>query len=428
MNSLQRHLEDIRTHQPSAWQSLKDIYESPFELEDGQIHFLGRAWDHVQAAPELNTQPVAVMLYGMGDGQLLKDLLAELPASTPLIVLDSQPELAWAYLNEGDFSAALTDPRLKWCVARPDSLVVEFAEQRLLLQDQLGFAWLENPQVTQIAGLLNDTFLKLFRHEAQALGQIDPLARVTDLEQLYATLAPDMSRAYSSYPLSCRNGCSDCCETTVGFHLCVNPLEWALLHRHLTALESSRRQEIFDRAVQSLAPRADFLVELIHYFDSQPDRLQDPAFHLELLEMANHHSHQACIFLGPDRGCQVYEGRPLTCRVFGNSHVQHRQTFTCDKDADLMERILLDEGPQNRLVNSSIYRSGLWKLHHQLEYKQVLNLWILTHLDFATRDFKPLRLDYQQFQALVRHPEILEQLLADLQSAATVSGATETAP
>ncbi|PKL76312.1 MAG: hypothetical protein CVV27_10895, partial [Candidatus Melainabacteria bacterium HGW-Melainabacteria-1] len=101
-----------------------------------------------------------------------------------------------------------------------------------------------------------------------------------------------------------------------------------------------------------------------------------------------------------------------------NSQVEGRQAFTCGKDHAQMEQILLDEGSASALVDSSAYREQLWALHTEQPFKQVLHLWLLTHLDLAAGDFKPLRLDYQQFQALVRHPQVLDDLLAQLQTAA----------
>lgn len=198
------------------------------------------------------------------------------------------------------------------------------------------------------------------------------------------------------------------------------------MHRSLSALPRSERQVVFKQAVTSLASHRDYLVELLYYFDTQPDRLNHPDFHLELLQMAGTHRQEACLMLDEAQRCRVYTGRPLTCRVFGSSHVSQQQPFTCEKDYQQMEQILLDEGAQNHLVDSSAYRKQLRELHQNLEYKHVLNIWLLCHLDFSQGDFKPLRIDYQQFQTLIRHPETLERLLSELEQAAQVSGGTET--
>ncbi len=426
MNLLQHHLKVIQAHQPQAWQGLKDIYDSAFELDNGEIQFLGRSWDTPSYSPTVPPHSLGIMLYGMGDGQLIKTLLAQLPAITPVLVIDSQPELAWACLNETDFSTALADPRLRWMVGKPDTLFASFTEALLQQHDQLGLIWLENPLISQIAQLLNDPFLKHFRHLKATLGPQQALAKLPQLEELFLKLAPEMTQTHQQYPLSCRSGCADCCHGSVGFHLCVNPLEWALMHRSLSALPRSERQVVFKQAVTSLASHRDYLVELLYYFDTQPDRLNHPDFHLELLQMAGTHRQEACLMLDEAQRCRVYTGRPLTCRVFGSSHVSQQQPFTCEKDYQQMEQILLDEGAQNHLVDSSAYRKQLRELHQNLEYKHVLNIWLLCHLDFSQGDFKPLRIDYQQFQTLIRHPETLERLLSELEQAAQVSGGTET--
>lgn len=417
MSHLTANLKALQIHQPASWSVLKAIYDSAFELEGGALQFLGRSWELATPVPVL-AAPVAVLVYGMGDGAWIRAIREQIGALTPIIVLDPQPELAWACLAVAELTDLIADERLQWLVGSPESLLPRFAEAQLQLQDKLGLAWLENPPIAAIGTLLNEVVLRLYREQAAAVAGRGALDRLADLEALYADLNPEMARAYASYPLSCRSGCASCCQGSVGFHLCINPLEWALVHRELTSLDAEARRAVFERAVTSLARHSDFLIELLHYFDTQPERLQDPAFHLELLRMAGERRQEDCFLLGDDLRCRVYAGRPFTCRVFGNSHVQGRQPFTCGLDYDKIEKILLDEGPANRFVDSSAYRVRLWELHKGLDYKQVFNLWLLTHLDFERRDFKPLRLDYQQFQELVRHEDQLNQLLDALQAAA----------
>lgn len=413
MKHLKANLSALQIYQPESWNCLKNLYDSPFEIESGQLSFLGRSWQ-LSADFAAPSSQVAIFIYGMGDAQALRQLLQQLTAECPVLVLDSQPELVWSLLGEYDYSDLLSDPRLCWIIDKPEKLIARLSEYRLQLQDQIGIAWLENQGLASLGQLLNDSVLQLFRHEAQQQTQ-NPLKNLQHLSSLYQTIEPEMARAYATYPLSCRSGCADCCKSSVGFHLCINPLEWALTHQSYCALPKPQRQQIFEQAVSTLAPHSDFMIELLHYFDTQPERLSDPAFHLELLHMAGERRESSCVFLNASDSCQVYAGRPFTCRVFGNSHVQFRQAFTCSIDHERMEKIILNEAGMNQLLDSSKYRNQLWDLHALMPYKQVLNLWVLTHLDFENQDFLPLRLDYQQFQSLVRHPETLDTLLHKLQ-------------
>lgn len=413
MRTLEGNLAAMQQFQPEAWNLLRHTYDSPFEIDAGQLCFLGRRWP-LAAEPPTLSQPVAVLVYGMGDGVWLRQLRARLDPLTPMLVFDSQPELAWACLAEYDLVDLIGDAGLQWLIAPPDKLLGDFHQLLFRLQDRLGLAWLENPAVAALGGLLNDAFLRVYRDLAGRFKSSEALAALPELEALYQSLAQPMAEAYASYPLSCRAGCSGCCENNVGFHLCLHPLEWALVHHSLIALPETQRKRLFARCVRSLASQRDFLAELLHFFDAQPGRIDDPAFHRELLQLSERRPQAPCLMLDATGGCEAYAGRPLTCRVFGNSQVAGSQPYTCDLDYEKLERVLLDEGASSRLVDSQAWRKRLWQLHQDMPYKQVLHLWLLTHLDLERRDFAPLRLDYQQFQILVKRPELFERLLARL--------------
>lgn len=416
MRTLESNLAVLQQFQPEAWSLLRHTYDSPFQIEADQICFLGRRWPLAAEPPELS-QAVAVLVYGMGDGTWLRQLRARLDPSTPILVFDSQPELAWACLAEYALGDLIGDSGLQWLIAPPDKLLGDFHQVLFRLQDRLGLVWLENPAIAALGSLLNDAFLRVYRDLAARFEPREPLAGLPELEALYQSLADPMAEAYASYPLSCRAGCSGCCEHNVGFHLCLHPLEWALVHDRLIALPDAQRRRLFARCVRALARQRDFLAELLHFFDAQPGRIDDPAFHRELLGLSERRSQEPCPMLDATGGCEVYAGRPLTCRIFGNSQVAGRLPYTCDLDYERLERVLLDEGADSRLVDSQLWRKRLWQLHRDMPYKQVLNLWLLTHLDLEQRDFAPLRLDYQQFQILVKRPELFERLLGQLNEA-----------
>lgn len=414
------NLNALRNFQPQAWEVLAPILASDFECAPDEISFLSLNFPRFSSdsGVGLPPDPTALLVYGMGDGKWLRTVLQQLAPSTPVLVLDAQPELAWCFLEQADLSDLLADPRLTWLVAEAGPLITTYQAYRQQLQDRYGLSFLKNPEIGPIAERFNSPFLQFLQqelsHQPPAVENLEP-----SLKQLYTNLEPAMQMAYGTYPLTCHSGCADCCHG-MGFQLCVNPLEWQAIHQALLALTPEIRQQIYQQSVTYLAQHTPQIKEWLYFFDHQPERYLEPDFHAELQSMNQPFKQQPCLFLGNDQRCQIYSGRPLACRMFGNSHVQQKHPFTCNKDWQQMEQILLQEGPQHKLVDSSHYRQILWKLHTDLPHKQVLNLWIFTHLDFENKDFQPeARLDYQQFQSLVRHPELLQKKFAALQAHVT---------
>ena len=416
----QPNLTQLASTQIASYQTLSAIYESAFSLSPEGIQFLSLTFS-VPEEPlrQLEYVPNILILYGMGNGQWVRELLKQVGSLTQVWILDAQPELAWLYLHDFDLQDILADQRVSWWVETSEALIAQMAQSLKQAMDHYGLLYLENPLAASIAERLQNPLLQYLRQEnsqRQELPSVDALSH--NIAQLYQSLEQPMQQAYQSYPLTCKQGCADCCKTSVSYHLCVNPLEWLHMHTQLWQLPAPLRQTIYHRSVQSLAQHSDYLAEVLHFFDQHNDRFRDPTFHLELLEMAREKRKQACVFLGQDDQCQVYQGRPLTCRIFGNSYGLMQVPFTCDKDDQRMEQILLDEGQNTHLVEASVYRDQMTELHQSLTHKQVMNAWVFTHLDFDTADFKPVaRVDYQQFQELVRHPELLQARLKRLKQA-----------
>ncbi len=417
----QSNLKQLALTQASARKSFQAIVESDYALEQGEIQFLSIAF----SAPEVSATALPqglnlLILYGMGDGHWVRRLLTEIKPTTMVWILDPQPALAWIFLNDFDLQDIVADPRVTWRVDSSERLIAEISKHCRDILDQYGSFYLENPLIASIGERFQNPLLHYLRQEnlkRQQLPSLDSLHQ--QLKHLYQALEPPMQQAYQKYDLTCKQGCADCCKSSVGYHLCINPLEWKDLYSNLWQLPESERKQIYQQSVISLAQHSAYLVSVLDFFDRQPERFYKADFHLELLKMAGDERKQACVFLGKDDNCQVYQGRPLTCRIFGNSYGLKTIPFTCDKDGQLMEQIILDEGQRNQLVSATPYRQRLRDLHQTLPFKQVINAWVFTHLDFENADFLPdVRLDYQQFQQLVRRPNLLAARLQSLTQAA----------
>lgn len=114
----------------------------------------------------------------------------------------------------------------------------------------------------------------------------------------------------SGHWLVCRKGCYQCCVGAFA----INQLDAARLKRGLGELETrepERAARIRERARKSLARiAADFPGNPVTGILAE-DQESESRF----LDFANH---EPCPVLDPETGaCELYEWRPLTCRVFG---------------------------------------------------------------------------------------------------------------
>jgi Fe-S-cluster containining protein len=110
--------------------------------------------------------------------------------------------------------------------------------------------------------------------------------------------------------LACRPGCTQCCIGAFS----INQLDALRLRRglaELDKLEPARAARIRERARESVARLApefpgDPLSGLLDKGDDAEQRFEDFA------------NEEPCPVLDPETGyCELYESRPMTCRVFG---------------------------------------------------------------------------------------------------------------
>lgn len=129
------------------------------------------------------------------------------------------------------------------------------------------------------------------------------------LVQIVDAALADAARRSGAW-LACRPGCTQCCVGTFA----ISPLDAERLRAGFLALEQSdpeRAARVRERVRQSIARIADEFPG-----DTKTGILDDsPEAEDRFAEFAND---EPCPVLDPETGmCDLYDARPMTCRVFG---------------------------------------------------------------------------------------------------------------
>ena len=134
-------------------------------------------------------------------------------------------------------------------------------------------------------------------------------SRDSELVQIMDAALADAARRAGEW-LVCRKGCTQCCIGAFG----INQLDAARLReglKQLQARDPKRAARILERAGQSRARlTADFPGNPATGILAEDQHSED-----RFLDFAND---EPCPVLDPETGaCDLYEWRPMTCRVFG---------------------------------------------------------------------------------------------------------------
>jgi len=138
--------------------------------------------------------------------------------------------------------------------------------------------------------------------------------------------------------LACRPGCTQCCHGAFA----INPLDALRLRTAMAAMAESQPTQ----AVAIAARAHQFLAEFGPDFPGNPDTGilgTSPEEEAAFEEFANE---APCPALNPETGlCDLYEARPMTCRVFGPP-VRMRPSTIGDQqeDSDATEDAREDDG------------------------------------------------------------------------------------
>ncbi len=362
---------------PAAFAALAKFVESPFAATPSGVHFLGQDWAR-QTLPGVPEQALLVV-FGLPWPEQLEALLNTQPQR--LLLVESQPELAWAMLEAFDYSAWLERPELELCVATPEQLLISFpaALQRLRRLDQV--RWLESQPAAELAERVQRIFLTPVWRAArdQHTAAVTPAELSAALTTLYAELEPASQAVYARYALSCRSGCSGCCRDGVSSLLALFPGEWLLVWEQLARWSENARTHLARQLLQWARHNSTLVVQLLTLFDTQMAQTHTPEFSQEHLQLNQSQRQTPCFLLDPDSGaCRVYAGRPLTCRLFGVSQYYGRQPYTCQLDWERQAEILRQ--PQPQLVNAGQWRQRMQAAHQSRPYKWPLVLWLLRQL------------------------------------------------
>ncbi len=123
-------------------------------------------------------------------------------------------------------------------------------------------------------------------------------------------LALAMASARSGPWLACRPGCSQCCVGAFS----INPLDARRLRSGLQAL----RQLDAARAARVEARAAAYVERVRDSFPGNADRGLLGESEEELARFEDFANDEVCPALDPDqKTCDLYQARPITCRVFG---------------------------------------------------------------------------------------------------------------
>lgn len=136
-----------------------------------------------------------------------------------------------------------------------------------------------------------------------------PLRGDQKLIQIVDSALADVTRR-SGHWLACRPGCTQCCIGAFA----INQLDAARLQRGLSALEKNepeRAARIRQRARESVARlSSDFPGDSVSGVLHEGEDAER-----QFAEFAND---EPCPVLDPETGyCELYQSRPMTCRVFG---------------------------------------------------------------------------------------------------------------
>lgn len=189
--------------------------------------------------------------------------------------------------------------------------------------------------VTLDPGLYRESLDRLSGLEArlgESGGQITPIEAVSMIRTLY-DVVDRVGRAVEE-GMACRAGCAACCRMMVA----VTRGEGEILRERVDLEPEGERK---DRWREKLLERTEVLLGLEGSADpSRPfSRLDDLLATCEAYEKKN----VFCPFLGTDRLCEIYEDRPLMCRMCW--------TLTDPRDCDP------GEGPPVKFRNEVFFRA-----------------------------------------------------------------------
>jgi len=138
-------------------------------------------------------------------------------------------------------------------------------------------------------------------------------------EELLKSVDNIFSKVKEEYPdrVKCTLGCSDCCYALFDLPL----IEALYLNHHFKELDKERRNEILIRADK--ADRQIYKIKRQAFKAQQKGEEEEKI----LAEIAK--KRVRCPLLGEDNKCELYDVRPVTCRLYGLPMAINQKSRSC---------------------------------------------------------------------------------------------------
>lgn len=421
----EQNLDALKSNHPESFAYLNSLSSSyKIDQDAGVISQDINRWKMRVDSEAFNLDAVGFILFGLGSGQEVRQLIASISPTTPILIFDSQGELTLEFFKSFDLTDILKHPALSYIVNKSENLppfVHQYLGQK---KDLLQVQWWENSLICQIATFHQDLFLHNVFRQYKAYVESGTLQhqkknRMVNIETLYNELTPQSNQVYSTYPISCAKGCNECCYSGVGIDICVRPVEWEYAHHYIVNIMPEKtRKKKFREVLNYLIKNSHYLELALNYFDEHMADL-DSEFHSKnYYDLTAELRNDPCPLLDDEESCQVYSHRFLPCRTYGNSYVFDKP-LTCGLDREMLYKVVMDERQKHILVNFQEHQEKMSKVNEFYPYGHIMYVWLFTHLDLENKDFyREARLDYQQFQVFVNYPELFKERLSDLKHCA----------
>lgn len=320
-------------------------------------------------------------------------------------VIEPIPELTWSWWRQVDYHEWLIHPNVSYVCRYPQDVMAWLHGQLNKLPQVPGVSiHIEASYQAVLAEREPELLKQLVLIQSQILQRqsFDPIELSESIKDVYQEFQPVGEATLDTYPnLSCRNGCADCCQTGCGWNLLLQPGEWLVLWESLQYWPIQQQQTFFQDTLALLQNHHALLQPVWAWTMKDPHLLKKSHRTQELDDLLGSLTQTPCPLLDSHQQCQAYDGRPLVCRLFGQSHWSLKGPYTCFRDWDIHLQILAKDGINNQLPQARYWYQRIRNLHEHFHFHQILLFWLLAHMDLEQQKWtaEPL-LDWNIFEHL----------------------------
>lgn len=330
-------------------------------------------------------------------------------------VIEPDPELTWCWWQEVDYHEWMIHPAVSYVCLNTADVLAWLNTQLSILPQLLGVTIQIEPSYQAIlAQRQPDTLnglLDIQTHVTQKQ-DFDSQTLLHKTKSLYQELDPIGEQVLNHYPtLSCRNGCADCCQSGCGWNLLLDPGEWLVMWEWIQAWPFEQKAGFYKEIVTLLQKHHHLLQPVWEWSMREPTQLRQHDRMRELIPLLDAVIHDPCPLLDTQQRCQIYEGRPLVCRLFGQSYWSQSKPYTCHRDWETHLQILAQEGEPNHLTQARSWYHHLKNIHEHHHFHQILLFWLLAQMDLEQHQWvtEPI-LDWRAFEQLPEKISVIKKL------------------